>query len=122
MQYLPLTTNQWYMTYISPFQSQIDANMQSCASPGLYFKVNVDGDISAQARRVFDNLAAVAQAAGGSLAQVVRIGIYVTDLANFAAVEDVEPHLRKPSLVLPSEIHFEPGRIRHHIVTPAGRR
>ena len=49
----------------------------------------VDGDITAQARRVFDNLAAVAQAAGGSLAQIVRVGIYVTDLANFAAVNAV---------------------------------
>lgn len=49
----------------------------------------VDGDITAQARRVFDNLVAVAQAAGGSLAQVVRVGIYVTDLANFAEVNAV---------------------------------
>ena len=49
----------------------------------------VDGDISVQTRRVFDNLAAVAKAAGGSLAQVVRVGIYVTDLANFAAVNAV---------------------------------
>lgn len=49
----------------------------------------VDGDISAQARRVFDNLRAVAEAAGGSLGQIVRVGIYVTDLANFAAVNAV---------------------------------
>ncbi|WP_426661481.1 RidA family protein [Rhodanobacter aciditrophus] len=49
----------------------------------------VEGDITAQARRVFDNLVAVAQAAGGSLTQVVRVGIYVTDLANFAAVNAV---------------------------------
>ncbi|MEO8988282.1 MAG: RidA family protein [Rhodanobacter sp.] len=49
----------------------------------------VDGDITVQARRVFDNLAAVAQATGGSLAQIVRVGIYVTDLANFAAVNAV---------------------------------
>ena len=49
----------------------------------------VDGDIAAQTRRVFDNLVAVAQAAGGSLAQIVRVGIYVTDLANFAAVNAV---------------------------------
>ncbi|MDN5924003.1 MAG: RidA family protein [Xanthomonadales bacterium] len=48
-----------------------------------------DGDISAQARRVFDNLSAVAEAAGGSLAQMVRVGIYMTDLANFAAVNAV---------------------------------
>lgn len=49
----------------------------------------VDGDIAAQTRRVFDNLGAVAEAAGGSLAQIVRVGIYVTDLANFAAVNAV---------------------------------
>ena len=49
----------------------------------------VAGDITAQTRRVFDNLAAVAKAAGGSLAQIVRVGIYVTDLANFAAVNAV---------------------------------
>jgi reactive intermediate/imine deaminase len=49
----------------------------------------VDGDIAEQTRRVFDNLTAVAQAAGGSLAQIVRLGIYVTDLAHFAAVNAV---------------------------------
>lgn len=49
----------------------------------------VDGDIAAQTRQVFDNLAAVAAAAGGSLAQIARVGIYVTDLANFAAVNAV---------------------------------
>lgn len=49
----------------------------------------VDGDITAQTRRVFDNLTAVASAAGGSLAQIVRVGIYVTDLSNFAAVNAV---------------------------------
>lgn len=49
----------------------------------------VEGDVTAQAHRVFKNLVAVAQAAGGSLAQFVRVGIYVTDLANFAAVNAV---------------------------------
>jgi reactive intermediate/imine deaminase len=49
----------------------------------------IDGDIDAQTRRVFENLKAVAEAAGGSLAQIVRLGIYVTDLANFAAVNAV---------------------------------
>lgn len=49
----------------------------------------VDGDIKLQTKRVFDNLKVVAEAAGGSLAQVVRVGIYVTDLANFAAVNAV---------------------------------
>lgn len=49
----------------------------------------VDGDISAQTRRVFDNLTAVCSAAGGSLGQIARIGIYVTDLGDFAAVNAV---------------------------------
>lgn len=49
----------------------------------------VDGDIEAQARQVFDNLEAVCEAAGGSFAQVVRVGIYLTDLADFAAVNAV---------------------------------
>ena len=56
----------------------------------------VEGDITLQARRVFDNLAAVAQAAGGSLAQVVRVGIYVTDLAHFAAVNAVMAEYFQP--------------------------
>ena len=49
----------------------------------------VAGDITAQTRRVFENLTAVCEAAGGSLAQLVRVGIYLTDLANFAAVNAV---------------------------------
>ncbi|PZQ18774.1 MAG: reactive intermediate/imine deaminase [Rhodanobacter denitrificans] len=49
----------------------------------------IDGDIAAQTRRVFDNLRAVCEAAGGSLAGLVRIGIYLTDLGDFATVNDV---------------------------------
>ena len=49
----------------------------------------VDGDITVQAQRVFKNLIAVCGAAGGSLAQVARVGIYLTDLADFAAVNAV---------------------------------
>ena len=49
----------------------------------------VEGDITTQTRRVFDNLKAVAEAAGGSFDKFVRVGIYVTDLANFAAVNAV---------------------------------
>ena len=49
----------------------------------------VDGDIAAQARRVFDNLRAVCTAAGGSFEDVVRVGIYLTDLGDFAAVNAV---------------------------------
>ncbi|HET6586778.1 MAG TPA: RidA family protein [Oleiagrimonas sp.] len=49
----------------------------------------VEGDIDAQARRVFDNLKAVCKAAGGDLSDIVRVGIYVTDLGHFAEVNAV---------------------------------
>ena len=49
----------------------------------------VEGDIATQARRVFDNLRAVCIAAGGSFDGVVRVGIYLTDLGDFAAVNAV---------------------------------
>jgi len=49
----------------------------------------VDGDFEARARQVFDNLSAVAQAAGGNLDQVVKLTIYLTDLDNFATVNAV---------------------------------
>lgn len=49
----------------------------------------VSGDISAQARRAFDNLKAVAEAAGGSLDKIVRLGLFLTDLGQFAAVNAV---------------------------------
>ena len=49
----------------------------------------VGGDISAQAERVISNLAAVAQAAGGDLNQIVKLTIFLTDLADFAAVNAV---------------------------------
>ena len=49
----------------------------------------VEGDIEVQARRAFDNLKAVAEAAGGSLGQIVRLGLYLTDLGEFAKVNAV---------------------------------
>ncbi len=49
----------------------------------------VTGDIAAQTRRVFENLKAVCEAASTSFAQVARVGIYLTDLGNFAAVNGV---------------------------------
>ncbi len=45
--------------------------------------------IDAQTVRVFDNLKAVAEAAGGSLAAAVKLNIYVTNLANFAKVNEI---------------------------------
>jgi reactive intermediate/imine deaminase len=49
----------------------------------------VDGGMEAQIRRVFDNLSAVATAAGGSLADVVKLNIYLIDLGQFALVNQV---------------------------------
>jgi reactive intermediate/imine deaminase len=49
----------------------------------------VDGGMEAQIRRVFDNLSAVADAAGGSLADVVKLNIYLLDLGQFALVNQV---------------------------------
>ncbi|MDQ3618162.1 MAG: RidA family protein [Pseudomonadota bacterium] len=49
----------------------------------------VQGDISAQARRAFDNLKAVCEAGGGSLEHIARLGLYLTDLGDFAAVNAV---------------------------------
>jgi reactive intermediate/imine deaminase len=46
----------------------------------------VNGDIEAQIRRVFDNLTAVCEAAGGSLQEIVKLNIFLTDLSNFATV------------------------------------
>ena len=64
-EYLPLPasgvgSNSWYNTWIAPFQSQIGPNMQSCASPGLFFQVTTDGDITAAMNALF--LRAVATA------------------------------------------------------------
>jgi len=49
----------------------------------------VEGDMEAMIVRVFDNLQAVAEAAGGSLADVVKLNVFLTDLAHFALVNEV---------------------------------
>ena len=49
----------------------------------------VEGDFRARAERVFANLRAVTRAAGGSLEDVVKLNIYLTDLGQFAAVNEV---------------------------------
>ncbi len=52
-EYLPLPTNDWYNTYIKPFQPNIGSTLQSCASPGLYFMVQTGGDISGALSTLF---------------------------------------------------------------------
>jgi len=49
----------------------------------------IDGDFSAQVRLVFDNLSAVAEAAGGGLQDIVKLNIFLTDLSHFAIVNEI---------------------------------
>ena len=49
----------------------------------------VEGDFETRARQVFDNIAAVVEAAGGTLDGILKLTIYLTDLDNFATVNSV---------------------------------
>ncbi|WP_421868200.1 RidA family protein [Motiliproteus sp.] len=49
----------------------------------------VEGDFEAQVVRVFENLSAVCEASGGNLNQIAKLNIFLTDLANFATVNEV---------------------------------
>ncbi|CAD7850150.1 MAG: RidA/YER057c/UK114 superfamily protein [Olavius algarvensis Gamma 3 endosymbiont] len=49
----------------------------------------VPGGVDAEITRVFDNLQAVAEAAGGSLSDVVKLNIFLTDLGNFPTVNEI---------------------------------
>ncbi len=57
----------------------------------------VDGGIEAQVEQVFRNLSAVCEAAGGSLADLVKLNIFLTDLGHFATVNDIMArHFQQP--------------------------
>ena len=59
--YLPLTTNSFWTSWVRPYTTptdQVAANMQSCASPGLYFEVNSDQDINAAMLALFEKVVA----------------------------------------------------------------
>ena len=49
----------------------------------------VEGDMAQQIRRVFDNLRAVCQAAGGDLGDIVKLNVFLTDLGNFPKVNEI---------------------------------
>jgi reactive intermediate/imine deaminase len=49
----------------------------------------IAGDIEAEIRRVFDNIAAIALAAGGTLANAVKLTVFLTDLVHFAKVNEI---------------------------------
>jgi Flp pilus assembly protein TadG len=52
-EYLPLATNSWYNGHVSKYQASIATTLQNCATPGLYFKVTTDQDISAALSALF---------------------------------------------------------------------
>lgn len=49
----------------------------------------IEGDIAAQITQVFDNLKAVAEASGGDLSDIVKLNVFLTDLANFPIVNEI---------------------------------
>lgn len=49
----------------------------------------VDGDIGQSIKQVFENLSAVCQAAGGTLQDIAKLNIFLTDLSNFAIVNEI---------------------------------
>jgi 2-iminobutanoate/2-iminopropanoate deaminase len=57
----------------------------------------VDGDISARAEQVFDNISAIVRSAGGSMADVVKVTLFLTDMADFQQVNEVySRHFQTP--------------------------
>ncbi|MEE9451270.1 MAG: Rid family detoxifying hydrolase [Gammaproteobacteria bacterium] len=56
----------------------------------------IDGDISAQINQVFRNLQALSEAAGGSLAHIAKLTIYLTDLSNFTLVNEIMQEYFRP--------------------------
>lgn len=56
----------------------------------------VSGDMTSQIRQVFDNLRAVAQAAGGDLTDVVKLNVFLTDLTHFTLVNEIMAEYFQP--------------------------
>lgn len=82
----------------------------------------VAGDMSAQIRQVFDNLKAVAEAAGGNLSHVVKLNVFLTDLAHFPLVNQImatyftEPYPARAAIgvaALPRGAQVEMDAIMH---------
>jgi reactive intermediate/imine deaminase len=87
----------------------------------------VAGDITAQARRAFDNLKAVCEAAGGTMDDIARVGLYLTDLSQFASVNAVmgeyfaQPYPARSTIevpALPKGAAFEVDALM--VLPPAG--
>lgn len=82
----------------------------------------VEGDFATQVRRVFDNLSAVAEAAGGSLQDVVKLNIFLTDLSHFGTVNEImaeyfeQPYPARAAIgvaSLPKDVPVEMDAVMH---------
>ncbi len=82
----------------------------------------LDGDFAAQTRRVLDNLTAVAKAAGGSLQDIVKLNIFLTDLSHFGTVNEImaeyfqQPYPARAAIgvaSLPKDVPVEMDAILH---------
>ena len=82
----------------------------------------IEGDFSAQVRQVFDNLTAVAQASGGSLQDIVKLNIFLTDLSHFGTVNEImadyfqQPYPARAAVgvtSLPKDVPVEMDAIMH---------
>lgn len=82
----------------------------------------IEGEFNTQVKRVFDNLSAVAKAAGGSLQDVVKLNIYLTDLSYFGAVNEImaeyfeQPYPARAAIgvaSLPKDVPVEMDAILH---------
>jgi len=81
-----------------------------------------EGDFATQTRQVFDNLAAVAKASGGSLQDVVKLNIFLTDLSHFGTVNEImaeyfqQPYPARAAIgvaSLPKDVPVEMDAILH---------
>jgi reactive intermediate/imine deaminase len=82
----------------------------------------LEGDFSAQVRRVFDNLTAVAEAAGGNLQDIVKLNIFLTDLSYFGTVNEImaeyfeQPYPARAAIgvaSLPKDVSVEMDAVMH---------
>ena len=82
----------------------------------------IEGDFSTQVRRVFDNLTAVAEAAGGSLQDIVKLNIFLTDLSYFGTVNEImadyfeQPYPARAAIgvaSLPKDVPVEMDAVMH---------
>ena len=82
----------------------------------------IEGDFSTQVRQVFDNLTAVAEAAGGSLQDIVKLNIFLTDLSYFGTVNEImadyfeQPYPARAAIgvaSLPKDVPVEMDAVMH---------